>query len=181
MFNRSRIIVVLAALVLSVGLATGLSSSAHANTTQEQYLYYTPQWCATTTGNSPYAPIVLGACNDGAASQQFYLRGESGNTFEIVSKANGLCDTYNQPNGAPDGAPIIEGNCANAATQRWAFLSGPSGGNDKLYWLPGRTDNHGNFIAIDDANDVLKPFNKFVGSFRAQGYNSENFSTLYLG
>lgn len=171
MTTRRSVIAVVVGIILAIGIiGTG---SARANTTQQQYLTITPQWCATTTGNSPYAPIVLGACNNNAGSQKFYMRTD-GNYFEIVNLVNNLCDTYNAPNGTPDGTPIIEGNCADAPTQLWGSYNGGFGG--RTYYLPYRSDNVGRTIAFDDANDVLRPYNRIDGSFFAPGFNSEIWS-----
>jgi hypothetical protein len=174
MFKRSRILVILAAVSLAIGIGLASGPSAHANTTTEMYLDHAPGWCATYD-DTDFGSIVLGMCAN-AATQQFHLRTVSGNIFEIVSN-DGFCVTYNYPNGYPDGGAMILGNCANAQTQE--FYGQPNSNGGVNYWMPYRTDNNGKSVTINDKNYQLVVFNPINGSWLCTVCGSEQWSQLY--
>jgi hypothetical protein len=175
--RRSRVLAFLAMAAIAASALFATGGEAHANTTSEMYLNYTPGWCVTIPNFNVGSQLILGDCNDSAASQKFHAANLSGGGFEIVSDDSGLCVTYNYPNGHADGGAMVQGVCAGAQTQ--IFDSEQPGTGGFMYYLPERVDNNGYSVTFDNKNAVLAAYNPQVGSYYCLTCDSERWSELY--
>jgi hypothetical protein len=168
---RRTIIATLAATVLVIAGIVGLNrSSADAATYGEISMAYDAGYCITTGGGVGTA-LVLGLCR-GAATQEFTAVLDANEIYELQNE-DGLCITFDVPNGGPDGSPALSGNCVDAQNQLYTLQAGYDGGND--WYMPYRKDSGGSYMAINNKNAVLQQYNPINESHLGAGIASESW------
>jgi hypothetical protein len=182
MFTKRRILAILAAVALSIGIGLGTSGSAYAaQENGEIQVAADHSWCLTALNiNKVGSEVVLGRCA-GAQSQVFntywQITGSDGNIQTMIqsSYGAGLCITYDMPQGGQDGLYALLGNCVYAATQLFESTNttGPW-----TWFDPNRQDSGGRTIAIDNAGGNLVVNNHIDESYYCPSCNSEKFVGL---
>jgi hypothetical protein len=169
---RYRIATLLGVLALAAGaLLTGGGTSAHAAAYHEIWLAADSQFCITSGGGVGSA-FVLGNCAN-AQTQEFQAVQWSSGVYLLQNEGQGLCITYDVANGGPDGAPALGGNCVGAQNQLFSLAAGTNGGH--AWYMPYRRDSGGSYMAINDKNGVLMPFNPINESHYGSGIASESW------
>jgi hypothetical protein len=181
-------VILAVSLALTLGMkpahAAPLRFAARAVTTQflEMYVVNQPNWCITALNDQQAgSELVLGRCA-GAQSQLFRAQSTTGSNVEIQNEwgiaNNGLilCITFDMPQGGADGYDALLGQCA--ATQNQAFIKETGYGGGVAWYMPDRTDDNGDHVAIDNEGGNLVVNNHIDESHYSATISSESWQGL---